>query len=81
FSVQEVIKAAERVTGSKVNVVEGARRAGDPAILVADATLARAELDWQPQYTDLDQIIVHAWQWEYASSQKSLLVDQGTAVH
>ncbi len=81
FSVQEVIKAAERVTGSKVNIVEGDRRAGDPAILVADATLARAELDWQPQYTDLEQIIVHAWQWEYASSQTSFAVSQGTAVH
>lgn len=76
FSVQEVIRAAERVTGSTVKVVEGERRAGDPAVLVADSTLARAELGWQPQYADLEQIIAHAWQWEYATSQISLMVSQ-----
>ncbi len=76
FSVQEVIRAAERVTGSTVKVVEGERRAGDPAVLVADSTLAKAELGWQPQYADLEQIIAHAWQWEYATSQISLMVSQ-----
>lgn len=81
FSVQEVIEAAERVTGTKIEVIEGERRAGDPAILVADATLARVELDWHPRYTDLEQIIAHAWQWEYASSQLALLPSQGNAVH
>ena len=64
FSVQEVIEAAERVTGQKVRVVEGARREGDPARLVADATSAREELGWQPIYSDLETIIAHAWQWE-----------------
>ncbi|MEZ0318310.1 MAG: UDP-glucose 4-epimerase GalE [Methylophilaceae bacterium] len=64
FSVQEVIAAAERVTGKKVKVVEGPRREGDPARLVADATLARETLAWSPIYADLDTIIAHAWQWE-----------------
>lgn len=64
FSVQEVIAAAERVTGRKVRVVEGERREGDPARLVADAYLAREELGWQPLYSDLETIILHAWQWE-----------------
>lgn len=65
FSVQQVIECAERVTGQKVHVVEGARRAGDPARLVADASLARKELVWKPIYSDLETIISHAWQWEY----------------
>ena len=64
FSVQEVISAAERVTGKKIKVVEGPRREGDPARLVADATLAKKMLDWKPVYADLDTIIAHAWQWE-----------------
>jgi UDP-glucose 4-epimerase len=64
YTVQEVIDAAERVTGCMVRVAEGARRAGDPAMLVADATLAREELGWLPIYSDLDTIIAHAWQWE-----------------
>ena len=64
FSVQQVIAAAERVTGKKIKIVEGPRREGDPARLVADATLAKKVLDWQPVYTDLETIIAHAWQWE-----------------
>lgn len=81
FSVQEVINAAEYVTDTVVNVVEGSRRAGDPAILVADATLARSELGWTPQYTDLEEIIAHAWQWEYTNSQIPILAKQAGAVH
>lgn len=64
FSIREVIDAAERVTGRKIPVVTAPRRAGDPARLVADATLARKELGWRPQYGELEQIIRHAWQWE-----------------
>jgi UDP-glucose 4-epimerase len=76
FSVQQVIEAAERVTGRKVKVVEGERREGDPARLVADAYLAREELGWQPLYSDLETIILHAWQWESStllSEQKHCL--------
>ena len=69
FSVQEVISAAEKVTGKKITVVEGPRREGDPARLVADATLAKNTLGWQPVYTDLETIIDHAWQWEMKSQQ------------
>lgn len=64
FSVQEVIDTAERVTGRKIQVVNGTRRAGDPARLVADSRLARKNLSWKPQYTDLTTIIEHAWHWE-----------------
>jgi UDP-glucose 4-epimerase len=68
FSVQQVISAAERVTGKRIKIVEGPRREGDPARLVADATLAKQTLNWQPIYTDLDTIIAHAWQWETKGS-------------
>lgn len=67
FSVQQVIDAVQHVVaedGFSLNVTEGARRPGDPAKLVADATLARSELGWQPQYTNLYTIIHHAWKWE-----------------
>ena len=64
FSVQEVIDTAERVTGRKITVVDGPRRAGDPARLVADATQARQKLGWQPRYADLATIVEHAWRWE-----------------
>lgn len=64
FSVQEVIDTAEQVTGRKIPVVDGPRRDGDPARLVADSRLAREKLGWQPQYADLSTIIEHAWKWE-----------------
>jgi UDP-glucose 4-epimerase len=67
FSVQQVIDAARRVTGREIPVVDGQRRAGDPPILVADASKARQELGWKPVYTDLDGIIEHAWAWEQRS--------------
>ena len=64
FTVQEVIDTARRVTGRDIKVLDGPRRAGDPARLVADARLARQNLGWQPQYADLATIIEHAWKWE-----------------
>jgi len=66
FSVQEVIEAAERVTGGRVRVVDRPRRPGDPARLVADPQLARDELGWKPAYPDLETLILHAWAWESA---------------
>lgn len=67
YSVQQVIEAVQRVVAEDdrtLKVNEGERRPGDPALLVADATLAKRELGWQPQYADLEVIIRHAWAWE-----------------
>ncbi|PJD96295.1 MAG: UDP-glucose 4-epimerase GalE [Parachlamydia sp.] len=61
FSVREVIKQTERVTGLKVRILESERRPGDPPILVADASKAMAELGWQPRFPHLDTMIEHAW--------------------
>lgn len=67
YSVQEVIDVVQQVVSQeqcRVVVEEGPRRAGDPARLVADATLAKRALGWQPQYAELETIIRHAWAWE-----------------
>ncbi|MBK8751830.1 MAG: UDP-glucose 4-epimerase GalE [Candidatus Competibacteraceae bacterium] len=64
FSVREVIETAHTITGRDIPVRYGERRAGDPARLVADSRRARAELGWEPRYTDLATIIAHAWRWE-----------------
>jgi len=64
FSVQQVIDVCHDVTGKEITVVEGERRAGDPAVLVADSTRARSELGWKPQYGDLESIVRHAWAFE-----------------
>lgn len=61
FSVLEVIRSIEKVTGLKLDLVMGERRAGDPPQLIADSTLARKELKWTPQYAQLDEIVRHGW--------------------
>jgi len=63
FSVLDVIKAAEKVTGRKVPYKFGNRRPGDPAILVASAEKIKRELGWEPEITSLERIIQSAWEW------------------
>lgn len=62
FSVREVIDAVRSVTGHAIPVRIEARRAGDPARLIADSSAARARLGWIPRYPDLHDIVRHAWQ-------------------
>ena len=63
FSVKEVIDTATKVTGKDIPVVIGKRRSGDPPRLVGDAERIRKELNWSPQYADLEKIIDTAWKW------------------
>ena len=64
-SVFELIAAVERVTGKSIRVTRCARRVGDPPILVADPTRARAALGWTPRCSDLDSILSTAWAWSW----------------
>ncbi len=66
YSVREVIKAAEKVTGKPVPIQDAPRRAGDPPVLVASADKAQRELGWKARYTDLHEIIETAWNWHRA---------------
>ena len=63
FSVREVIDTSRKVTGHPIPAVELARRAGDSSRLVASSDKIRRELGWQPQHTDLQDIISSAWDW------------------
>lgn len=60
-SVREIIDAVARVSGVDFRVEEDIRRAGDPAVLVADNQRAQDVLGWQAQHSDLDTIIRDAW--------------------
>lgn len=64
YSVRQVIRLCEGVTGRPVPAQQAPRREGDPPRLVAAAGKARAELGWQPRYLDLEQTIATAWRWE-----------------
>jgi len=63
FSVKEIIRAAEQVTGKKVPLVIGPRRAGDAVALYADPSRAKHTLGWEAKYKDPKAIIQSAWNW------------------
>ena len=62
-SVKDVIEVCQSVSGRNINVKVAARRAGDPASLLADCSKAKFVLGWQPKY-DLNAIVSTAWKWE-----------------
>ena len=64
FSVREVVAAAERVIGRPVPRVEGPRRPGDPAVLVAAIDRAREVLRWTPERSTLEAMIGSAWAYQ-----------------
>jgi len=63
YSVLEVVETARQVTAIDIPVRAGARRPGDPAVLVASSSLARTELGWKPQSPELGSIIESTWIW------------------
>ena len=62
-SVREVIDTCAKVSGKEIPVRECPRREGDPPVLVASNKKAATELGWQPELSNLDDIIKTAWTW------------------
>jgi UDP-glucose 4-epimerase len=63
FSVKEIISTAEKVTGKKVPVEYGPRRAGDAIALYANPSRAKQLLGWEAKYKNPEAIIASAWKW------------------
>jgi UDP-glucose 4-epimerase len=63
FSNRQIVSAAESVVGHSIAVKVGARRAGDPAALVASADRAADVLRWRPRHGTIEEIIGSAWAW------------------
>ncbi len=63
YTVREVIETVKKISGKDFKVIEADRRAGDPAVLTADAGKVRSELGWTPQLGKLETIIETAWKW------------------
>ena len=60
YSVLEVLKTVEAVTGKKLDLPIAPRRAGDPPRLVSGSEKARKLLHWEPR-RDLKEIVETAW--------------------
>ncbi|EJW18359.1 UDP-glucose 4-epimerase GalE [Paenibacillus alvei] len=67
YSVLEMINAARAVTGHPIPAKMEERRAGDPAVLVANAQKSREILKWEPKWTSIEEIIYSAWKWHSAN--------------
>ncbi|MDD5644653.1 MAG: UDP-glucose 4-epimerase GalE [bacterium] len=63
YSVKEVIKAAEKVTGKKIKTAATGRREGDPPILIGDSKKISEKLAWKPAFASIEKIISSAWKW------------------
>ncbi len=63
FSVRQIIDSAKKITGVDFTVVEEARRAGDPAVLIASSAKIRQELGWQPEHSSVEEVMATAWNW------------------
>lgn len=63
YSVRQVVTAAQEITGSDFPIREEPRRPGDQIASVASAERIRAELGWEPRFTDIRDILASAWAW------------------
>ena len=70
YTVKEVIDAARKIVGREIPVKMGARRPGDPAVLVASSDRIARTLGWRPQQSTLDAIVGSAWKWEQTFSAR-----------
>ncbi len=64
YSVKEVIDTMRKVSGNDFEAQIAPRRAGDPAMLIADSSKLRSSTKWQPRYDDLELICKTALEWE-----------------
>ena len=71
YSVFEIIKTFENVSGVKINYKIGPRRVGDVSEIWADVSKAEKELKWKAQL-DLESMLISAWNWEKNMNEKAL---------
>ena len=64
YSNKEIVDACSKVVGSDINYRIGPIRPGDPDRLVADSTLFQQETSWKPVFSDINTIVMTAWNWQ-----------------
>lgn len=69
YSILDVIKTAETVTGKKLPYNYADRRGGDPATLIGSAEKITRELGWKPEFDTLGAILETAWNWHVNNPQ------------
>jgi UDP-glucose 4-epimerase len=69
YSNKEIIEMVKKISGKEFKIEESPRRTGDAAILIADASKIKAELDFSPKYSNLETIVGSAWKWHERNSK------------
>lgn len=64
YSVKEIINTVKKVSKKNFKVVESPPRPGDPATLIADPTKIKKEMNWLPEFDDIETIVRTAYLWE-----------------
>ncbi len=80
YSVREVLETVKQVAGAEFPVAYAERRAGDPAVLVADSTRLKQLFGWTPRYDDLTAIVSSALHWERKLAARQVHDGRATAV-
>lgn len=70
YSVLEVIKKTEAVTGKRIHYKESPKRKGDVPVLLASREKAEKALGWTLSHSDIETIIQTAWAWHRKTTQK-----------
>ena len=81
FSVLQVIKASEQVTGRPVPFTVLPRRVGDPAIVIGNASRLEQELHWVPQYRDFTLMLQTAWDWQLKNGHHAADPQPNVSMH
>ncbi len=81
YSVKEMVNLAEKICGKKMNIEFCDRRAGDADILIADSTKIKTVLGWQPKYSNLNNILQSAWDWENRSEVELSVQSQKKSIN
>ncbi len=61
FTVMEVLRSVEQITGRTVPYTIAPRRDGDAAELVADSGKLQRALGWKPRRSGLDELVRDSW--------------------
>ena len=70
YSVLEIIKKTEAITGKKVLYKERPKRKGDVPVLLASNEKAEKILGWKLSHSDIETIIRTAWNWHQKTAKK-----------
>lgn len=63
YSVMEIVRIVSKITSRDIKVIIGERRPRDPPIIISDFARIKSKLGWDPEYSDIENMVRTAWNW------------------